>query len=730
MRRFSILHFLFTLCPLLFASTQSVATTDDALAILKNPALLGTGRELNFYLFYNHFSLITIRPETLSQSYFSFAGQLGNFGFFYQDKPRTYYLGSGIKLSDFYFGFRYERTNLSSWDFGLAYRYTNFASLGLVLTGIRKENPLIPGIALKPIKEISLYYEGMIYRQPLNFFHNFGLEIIPGNGMELKFKIDQERNFSLGFSFSLGQPELGFIFSSTPKRKEKLKSEIFYLSYHKEEKRSFLPPQKRYLELELAGGLEDLPSGFSLFGKRRKKVFPQLLATIEKARESEGIEVLLLKISPDFSLTLAQAEELKNCLKWFKEKGKRVFIYTPNLNTINFYLATVADKVILHPLGDVAIQGIYTQTTFLANLLKRLGIEVDVARFGKYKSAPETFTEEKMSEENREQLTTLLDDLYEVLLSAFAEKGFPTESAEKIINQGIFLAKEGKEKGLFDLIAYEDNLDSIVKAEGKVKGKTSEKSFQKKRPYDYYWGEKDKIAIVYINGAIVYGESYTDFLTGEYFTGCQTIVRYLRKIKNDPKVKAVVLRIDSPGGDGFASDVIWREVELLKKKKPVYVSMASLAASGGYYCASNGEEIFALNSTLTGSIGVFGMKFVTQSFSEKVGIKREIIKKGEKADMFSPDRHFTPEEEELFKKVIENFYDQFLTRVATGRNLKKEKVDSLAQGRIWSGKKARELGLVDKTGGLMDLISYLKEKYHLTDLKIVHYPPLKPFGLW
>ncbi|MEO0117140.1 MAG: signal peptide peptidase SppA, partial [candidate division WOR-3 bacterium] len=236
--------------------------------------------------------------------------------------------------------------------------------------------------------------------------------------------------------------------------------------------------------------------------------------------------------------------------------------------------------------------------------------------------------------------------------------------------------------------------------------------------------------IVYINGTIVYGESYTDFLTGEYFTGCQTIVRYLRKIKNDPKVKVVILRIDSPGGDGFASDVIWREVELLKRKKPVYVSMASLAASGGYYCASNGEEIFALNSTLTGSIGVFGMKFVTQSFSEKVGIKREIIKKGEKADMFSPDRHFTPEEEELFKKVIENFYDQFLTRVATGRHLKKEKVDSLAQGRIWSGKKARELGLVDKTGGLMDLISYLKEKYHLTNLKIVHYPPLKPFGLW
>lgn len=730
MRRFSIFYLLSSILFFLSASPLSVTTTDDALAILENPALLATRRDLNFYLFYNRFSLITIKPETLSQSYFSFAGQLGNLGLFYQDNPRTYYFGVGSKISDFYFGLRYEYTKFSSWDFGLAYRYKNFASLGLVLTGWKKENPLIPGIALKPIKEISLYYEGLIHRRPVIFHHNFGLEIIPGNGMELKFKIDQEKNFSLGLAISFGQPEVGFAFSRTPKRKERLSSENFYFSYHKELKPSFLPPAKKYLAMELSGNIQDLPSGFSLFGPRRQKKLYEIVSLMEKAKESNEIQSLLLKISPDFSITLAQAEELKNYLKEFKRKGKKVFIYTPNLNTINFYLATGADKIIVHPLGSVEIKGIYTRTTFLANLLKKLGIEVDVARVGKYKSAPETFTEEKMSEANREQLSTLLDDMYEVILLAFAERGFNREVAESIINQGIFLAREGKEKGLFDFIAYEDNLDSIIKEETKIKNRIEEKSLRRRKSYNYYWGEKDKIAVVYINGEIIYGESYTDFLTGEYFTGCQTIVRYLRKIKNDPKVKVVILRIDSPGGDGFASDIIWRETEILKRKKPVYVSISSLAASGGYYCASNAQEIFAPNSTITGSIGVFGMKFITRGLSEKIGIGREILKKGEKSDMFSPDRHFTPEEEELFKKMIEDFYDQFITKVATGRNLTKEKVDSLGQGRIWSGKRAKDLGLVDKTGGIIDLISYLKEKYHLTDLEIVHYPPLKTFISW
>uniref|UniRef100_A0A7C3UXW3 Signal peptide peptidase SppA n=1 Tax=candidate division WOR-3 bacterium TaxID=2052148 RepID=A0A7C3UXW3_UNCW3 len=715
---------------LLFSYPLSVATTDDALAIIQNPALLAPGRDLNFYLFFNHFSLITPRPETISERFFSFASQFGNLGFFYQDKPRTYYFGGGFKISNLSIGLRYEYTRFSSWDFGLAYRYRNLLSLGMVLTGWKKENPIIPGIALKPIKEISLYYEGMIYRLPTGSHHFFGLEVIPQNGLELKFKMDEERNFALGFSLGFGQPGLGFSFSRTPGLKERLSSESYYLSYHKEEKASILPPVKKYLEIELSGEIADLPAGFSLLFSRRKRVFYELLATIEKAKRREEINALLLKISPDFSLTLSQAEELKSCLVNFKKEGKKVFIYTPNLNTINFFLATSADKIIVHPLGDIAIKGIYLRTIFLANLLKKLGIEVEVERVGRYKSAPETFTEERLTEENREQLEALLDDLYQVLLAAFAERGFTREAAESIINQGIFLPEEAKEKKIFDLIAYEGNLDSIVRKETKAKGGIKERKFQKIKPYNYYWGEKKKMAIIYINGSIDYGESYTDFLTGEYHTGCQTIARYLRKVKDNPMVKVVILRIDSPGGDAFASDIIWREVENLKRKKPVYVSMSSLAASGGYYCASTGKEIFANNSTITGSIGVFGIKFVTKGLMEKAGVNEEILKRGEKADFLSSHRHFTPEEREQFKKVIENFYDQFKSKVATGRNLPKEKVDSLGQGRIWSGKSARELRLIDKIGGLIDLIHYLQEKYNLTDCEIVHYPPLSPFRLW
>ncbi len=716
-----------------FASLPlSITTTDDALAILQNPAFLATDRSLNFYLFHNHSSLITQRPETISERYLSLALQLKNIGFFYQDRPRTYYLGSGLRFSNLFFGLRYEYEKKSSWDLGLAYRHKNLLSLGLVLTGWKKENPFSPGVALRPIKGLSLFYEALIYRQPLSSAHFFGFEITPCPGLAVRFKSDENLNFSAGLSLTFGNPGLGGFFSRALRLKAQAKTEGFYFSYHQDLRPSLLPQPKRYLELELRGGIGDLPPGFSLFGQRRGKPFYEIIATIERAKESKEISALLIKVSPDFSPSLAQLEELKRVLAQFKT-GKKVYLYTPELNHSNFSLAGVADKVIIHPLGNIVLAGIYLRSLFLANLLRKLGIEVEVERVGRYKSAPEVFTEEKLSEENRRQLSDLLDDMYEVILLAFQERGISRTEAEEIISQGIFLPREGKEKNLLDLIAYEDKLDSIIKKETKATGKIKESVFKKRKSAQDYWGEKDKIAIVYINGPIAYGESQTDLLTGEYTTGCQTIARFFQKIKNNPRVKAVILRIDSPGGDGLASDIIWREVEVLKRKKPVYASFSSLSASGGYYVACGANEIFALNSTITGSIGVFGMKMVTKDLREKVGIKEEVLKRGEKADCFSSHRPFTEEERRLFRKVIEEFYDQFLTKVAEGRDMKKEVVDSLAQGRIWSGRRAKELGLCDAIGGLKDLLDYIKEKHRLRECEILHYPPLRPtgfFNLW
>jgi len=608
---------------------------------------------------------------------------------------------------------------------GIAYRWRNFISLGLVATGLRRELPLIAGIALRPLKLLSLYYEGSVSGRPSGISHFFGFNAVLFPGAEIKFTTDTDLNLTLGFSLSLGKPGLSSFLTYPPKSKEGLNTEILSLSYHTERKPSILPLSKRYLEIELSQTRSDVLPGFSLFGKRASGSLYELLDLIKKAGETKWIKAILLKITPDFSLTLSQCEELKGELRQFRKSGKKIFIYTPHLNTINFYLATAADKIILHPLGEVFLPGIYIRTMFLANLLKRLGIEVDVERVGKYKSAPEALTEEKLTPQNREQLEAILDDMYEVILAAFAEKGIDREKAESIINQGLFSPAEGKKKGLLDILAYEDQLDSIIKEETAVSGKVTERKFQQIRYYNDDWAEKDKIAIVYINGSIVYGESKTDFLTGEYVTGCRTVVRYLRRIRNDRRVKAVILRIDSPGGSGFASDIIWREIELTKKRKPVYVSMSSLAASGGYYVAANAKEIFALNSTLTGSIGVFGLKVITRGGEEKLGITRETLKRGEKADYFSPDRHFTEEERKLFRQMIEEFYDQFLNKVAEGRRMNKDKVDSLGQGRVWSGKRAKEFGLVDKIGGITEVIEYVKKEVKLKDAEIVHYPPFR-----
>ncbi len=280
-----------------------------------------------------------------------------------------------------------------------------------------------------------------------------------------------------------------------------------------------------------------------------------------------------------------------------------------------------------------------------------------------------------------------------------------------------------KKEGLIDTFAYEDQLDSVLTTKfGKIR-KISERKYLNQTFHDTDWvASPTKIAIIYGSGSIVQGESGTDPLSGDMTIGSTTITRVIKKARRDKSIKAIVLRVDSPGGDGFASYLIWRELEITRKQKPVIVSMGSVAASGGYYISCNSDKIFALPATVTGSIGVFSLKMVLAGLYDKIGMKTEVIKRGEHADAFSPHRKLTTEEHQILKKAIEDFYAQFVHKVAQGRNKTFEYIDSVGQGRVWTGNQAKALGLIDSLGGFLTAIDYAKAKAKVKEVKIEFLP--------
>jgi len=451
----------------------------------------------------------------------------------------------------------------------------------------------------------------------------------------------------------------------------------------------------------------------------------EVLNTIKKAKEDKSVSGLIIKIE-DPSIDLSQAQEIKSALKEFKKANKKLIVYAMQLSNIGYFVASDADEIIMHPLGEVVIPGFAARSMHLKRAMNKVGVEVDYDRVGKYKSAPEIFSEDTLSTPDREVINSMLDDYYEQITKMIAEeRNFTQSQIDSLINHGFYLTQEAKESKLINRLCYEDELDSLLKAEFKGFKKTSAKQFMEEKDYQYDWRDMPKIAVIYASGDITLGKSGTDFLTGSTSCGSTSMVSMIRKVRKDKNMKAIILRVDSPGGDGFASDLIWHELSIAKKSKPVIVSMGPVAASGGYYISMMADKIFATPATITGSIGAFSMKFVTKDLYDKLGIDYETIKRGEHADAFSSDRKFTDEEHAMLQNQIRDFYNQFINKVAQGRHLTPEYVDSVGQGRVWTGKQAYERKLVDSLGGLLDAIEYVKGEVKNKDLKLDFAPKPK-----
>jgi protease-4 len=459
----------------------------------------------------------------------------------------------------------------------------------------------------------------------------------------------------------------------------------------------------------------------------------QIGSVLEKAKNDERIKGIVLKIS-NVNMGLSTIDNLRGYLKDFKSSGKFIIAYGETFSMGAFYLNSIADKIYLYPEGMIDFRGLGSEMMFFKKALDNLDVEVQIIRGkgNKFKGAVEPFMYEKMSAENKLQITKLLDDVWKNMTHNIKDsRDISLENLNEIADSIYSYNSTGCLKyNLVDNLIYEDQLDSIIKKnigvnkDDKVQNILFKKYLDGKSPKTgMNFGQNNgNIAVVYALGTIVSGKG----LDGEM--GSTTIVKAINKAKNDSSIKAVVLRVNSPGGSALASDVIWRSVEKTKEIKPVIISMGDLAASGGYYISCGADRIFAEPNTITGSIGVFGMiPNLGRMLENKIGITFDKVETNDHAamTMFSP---LDKKELSTIQKGVDEIYESFISKVAFGRDgLKKSDVHNVAMGRVWSGKEALDLELVDEIGDLQSAIKFAAKKVGLekTEIKLVHYPKIE-----
>lgn len=470
---------------------------------------------------------------------------------------------------------------------------------------------------------------------------------------------------------------------------------------------------------------------FNFMGFESKKTLglKEILAGIDEARTDDRIEGIYLDVS-SLSAGFATIEEIRNALIDFKKSGKFIMAYSEVYSQGAYYLASAADKIYLNPEGMVDFRGLSTELLFFKGALDKLGIEAQIIKVGTYKSAVEPFILDKMSEPNREQVTSFLGSMYDHFLSEISKsRKIPVSTLFSLADSAkIRSPKDALRYKMVDGLRYKDQVLDELKSRTGVDKKKDIKSVSLEEYAPVH--DKDKasnssrIAVIYASGEIISGEGNNETI------GSERISRAIRKVRTDDKVKAVVLRVNSPGGSALASDVIWREIMLTKKTKPVIVSMGDVAASGGYYIACAADSIFAQPNTITGSIGVFGIiPNMQKFFNSKLGITFDGVKTGRFADLGTVSRPLTDAEKLILQHEVNKTYNTFTQKVADGRKRSQTYIDSIGQGRVWSGSEALKNGLVDRIGNIDDAIASAAKKANLKDFKIVNYPeqidPLK-----
>ncbi|MGZ3862007.1 MAG: signal peptide peptidase SppA [Bacteroidia bacterium] len=474
------------------------------------------------------------------------------------------------------------------------------------------------------------------------------------------------------------------------------------------------------------------------FGNESGVGLSDIIKSLKKAETDTNIKGVYLDLNNEVAASAATLEEVRNALLSFKASKKFIYAYSEGYSQKGYYLASLADKIYLHPEGDLTFKGLSAQIMYYKNALEKLNVEMQVFRHGRFKSAVEPFLLDKMSPANRLQMETLLNSIWKNMLDGISkQRNIPVAELQAMADElKISSPDDALQLKLVDELKYKDEFMDMLKAKLGVKEKAKinfvslanyiksrEIKEEEKDDEDFSASSsKNKLAVIYAVGGIESGAGDDETI------GSETIAKAIKDARTDSTVKAIVLRVNSPGGSALASDVIWREVVLAKKAKPVVVSMGDVAASGGYYISCAADRIFAQPNTITGSIGVFGvMPNAQKLFNDKLGVFIDTANTAKHSDMGTPYRGASAVEAAHIQKGVEKVYDTFTKRVAEGRGMKQADVDSIGQGRVWSGVDALAIKLVDELGGINDAIKYTVNKAGLKEgeYETVAYPKQK-----
>ncbi len=499
-------------------------------------------------------------------------------------------------------------------------------------------------------------------------------------------------------------------------------------------------PNNSVLVLNISGDLPDYSPEDPLakaLGVGQKPSFTSLLTQLRKAKADNRVGAVLLHINMP-GIGWGKADELRDAIKDLRTSGKPVYAYMEIGMNRDYYIATAAEKVFLPPPGDLWINGFAAEAMFYKGSLDKLGVEADVIQIGpKYKNAPDQYTKKEMGEGQREVLNAVLDEYQSRFAAAVSEsRGKSVQDVAAIVDNAPYNATQAKDQGLIDGAFYIDQVHDELKTRLGYKAEESLRTISggqyRDIPSDSLGlNNGERVAVVFASGAITTGAT-NDGPFGGNMVGSDTLVRAINDAAADTTIKAIILRVDSPGGSALASDLMWRAIENAKAKgKPVVVSMSDVAASGGYYISTNANKIVAQPSTLTGSIGVFVGKPVVKGLYDWLGITNEYVMRGKNAGIFRETEKWNPDERAKMEEQANNIYfSNFIPKVAAGRNLNVERANTLGQGRVWTGTQAKANGLVDELGGLEKAIEIAKQLANLPadkDVKRIVFPAPRPF---
>ena len=539
----------------------------------------------------------------------------------------------------------------------------------------------------------------------------------PIKGLGLQVQVDDQQTIGIGLQVGYGLGQVGSFWQSTEQND-------LYLTHSS----GIQDKSPIKTGLQIAAFTFDGPLPYQSEGglfSASTETYISMLNRIQKAVRDPSIKGLYIHIE-SLSLSTAQLEELRTEFIYARELGKKVIVYAQgSIGNGEYYLASAASQLLAHPAGSVELIGLHSERLYFNKLLKEVGIEPEFVKRAEYKSAPEQYTHIEGSEASKEQSTALLNDIFNHMTEEIAQnRGIPVETLRNLIDNAPFSNQQALNKSLVDKVLYEDEIEDLLDEEfGNFHW--LEDNYGYSRPDG--WESNPEIAIIPITGVIMPGVSQSPgLLGGGYSAGAKTIVGQINEAADDDAVEAIVLRVDSPGGSAFASDQIWRAVTQAKSEKPVVVSMGGVAASGGYYVSAGANAIFAEETTITGSIGVYSGKFDAHTLLQYLKINVETEDIGQHASLYSTFDGWSDSERAKMEEQVELTYQQFKTIVADGRNMTVEDVHEVAKGRVWSGTAAKDVGLVDHNGGLFDAIEFARKEAGLKtqDFQLVQFDPL------